>query len=173
MPLMAAFDADAERLPATDAVDRALGWETEALQPYVDYYSFDQQRSDIESQARHAPEYWEWFTRTRDRTAVNITLVESDSKADMVIRRGELPCATLTAGSCPTWNGTDTNADEKLESCSRQQINIREISAEKVGWDNGSNPIYTLGGARTVQHGPEPFIRASDHERRTLFERFR
>jgi hypothetical protein len=173
MPLMAAFNADAERLPATDAVDRALGWETAALQLYVEYDSFDQQRSGIESQARHAAEYWEWFTRTRDRTAVNITLVESDSEADIVIRGGELPCTTLTAGSCTTWNGTDTDGDEKLESFSRQQIHIREIPAEKVGWHIGSNLMYTLGGARTVQDGPEPFIRASAHERRTWFERYR
>jgi hypothetical protein len=173
MPLMAAVIADATRIPATDAVDRSLGWEDADLQLYVAYDSFVHQRPKIEAQTRHAIDYWEWYTRTSEKTPVNITEVDSAAEADIVVRGGALPCSTLTAGSCTTWGGSDPDRDGSFETFADQEVYIRGIPADKVGWHIGANLIYTLGGARTVQDAPEPFLRANHNQRRTWFEYYR
>jgi len=84
-----------------------------------------------------------------------------------------LPCSTLTTGSCTTWGGFDPDRDGSFETFADQEVYIRGIPADKVGWHIGASLIYTLGGARTVQDAPEPFLRANHNQRRTWFEYYR
>lgn len=150
MPLMAAASV-VNRTAQPNATERAIPWESDTLQIYIDIGNFDYGSEDElnEQLSKTLPYFNDWrgtvpsgltFERTDNRSEADIVVLSKPVEGDYVANR--------------TVFGQSTDADEPLEYYTNATITIDpEVRKDEVGWYVG----YYLDSFVNPDERSEPF----------------
>lgn len=137
MPLMNASSV-ANETAQPNATERAVPWQTNHIQVYVNYSSFDASRDRVSKQVSRTLRYFdEGQDSVPDR--VRVTKTGNRSAAEIVVRARPLS----DAASDGSFYGMSPDADRALEYYTNATITLdRGLEEENIGWHIG----YWLDG---------------------------
>lgn len=97
-------------------------------------------------------------------------MTESNQTANISIAASRNPCGDGDAGSCGLVYGSDPDGDRALEFYNRQEILLKDIDIDAMGWHVGYWLGFSIASADDRSELPKPFQDADYDDRRDWHE---